>query len=494
MLLLRQEQRQRKKDWTEKRRLWARRERARHKEEKEEREKEKEKEKEEHRGDQEQAVKELVSSVINHGQQRRESAEQIVPHDTTDAGVVDNTGVVIKYAKREGTLNEEETEHKVKRVRDRARKIKDELEALDENLQVLGIQEKQGAAPDFRWVEGYCAFGRYIKKIAHAAQMKGTPHFMLLSCSFSLTRLRVCGWLGCKESKEAQKKQDAQKKHAEAKSPILTRAQPPVIPPSALPYSAFTVTPMAVSPRAAAGENMRMRQFKALEEKEKKKDKKEKKEEKKKEKREKRSRSTSETRKAQEKKAGDKIDVYGKLKRQRSRTTDDIEPAIQEARELRAQDDIKKRSALGRVSASPAIQSIHRQRSHTTDHDDHLERLRKAEKQREEEEEKIKEKERKALAKIEKAREKAKRKEVNFWSFWDSISRSVQVSYLFVSSRCWCWCWRWRYVAHWCVVAGVDLDDRCELWSPQVPRTTLRETQEGVRFARAHTILNTTKE
>ena len=83
------------------------------------------------------------------------------------------------------------------------------------------------------------------------------------------------------------------------------------------------------------------------------------------------------------------------------------------------EDDLMKRSALGRVSASPA-QGGHRQLwSHTIDYEDHLERQKKAEE--------AEKKERKAQAKLEKEKEKAKRKETDFWVFWGSISRSVQV-------------------------------------------------------------------
>ncbi len=190
---MRQEQRQRKKEWAEKRKVWARREKARHKDKDKDRETEKEprkeKNKEEDREERDLMVKGFIVPVIDHEKKRRASAEQIVPPSTssdTEAGAEDaanemhNTEVAIKYAIREGVLNEDDIviEHTVKRVKDMAREIKDEIKTLDEDLQVLGIQEKQGAASGARWVEGYWAFGRYIKKIAHAAQLKGTELFV----------------------------------------------------------------------------------------------------------------------------------------------------------------------------------------------------------------------------------------------------------------------------------------------------------------------------
>jgi hypothetical protein len=191
MLLMRQEQRQRKKEWAEKRKVWARREKARHKDKDRETEKElrKEKSREEDREERELMVKGKIVSVIDHEKKRRASAEQIVPPSTSSdteaeaedaANEMHNAEVAIKYAIREGVLNEDEIaiEHTVKRVKDMAREIKDEIKTLDEDLQVLGIQEKQGAASGARWVEGYWAFGRYIKKIAHAAQLKGTELFV----------------------------------------------------------------------------------------------------------------------------------------------------------------------------------------------------------------------------------------------------------------------------------------------------------------------------
>jgi hypothetical protein len=187
--------------------------------------------------------------------------------------------------------------------------------------------------------------------------------------------------------------------------------------------------PFPVLPRAA-GENMRMRQFKALEEKEKKKDKKEKREKKVKEKKEKRSRSLSDSRKAQDRKAADKIDPHGRLKRQRSRTTDDIEPAVREAKELSRLGDLRKRSGLAGTAEG-------RQRSHTIDYEDHLMRQIQLEKEKVKEKEKEMERERerelKAQAKLEKEKEKAKAKgkENDFWAFWAGLSRSVQVPLIY---------------------------------------------------------------
>ena len=200
-----------------------------------------------------------------------------------------------------------------------------------------------------------------------------------------------------------------------------------------MPYP-YGPTTIPVSPRVVAGEDMRLRQLKALEEKEKRKDRKDKKEkrEKDKEKKEKRSRSLSETRKAQERKAADKIDVHGRLKRQRSRTTDDIEPAIREAKEMSRLDDLRKRSGLSR--ASP--EGSGRQRSYTIDYEDHLVRQVQLarNKEKEKEREKEQERERKLKAKLEKERETAKRKETDLWAFWSGLSRSVQVTPLATTS------------------------------------------------------------
>ncbi len=76
------------------------------------------------------------------------------------------------------------------------------------------------------------------------------------------------------------------------------------------------------------------------------------------------------------------------------------------------QDDLRKRSALGRVSASPA-QGVHRQRSHTIDYEDHLERQKKAEE--------AEKKERKAQAKLEKEKEKAKRQGNRLLGFLEQL-------------------------------------------------------------------------
>ena len=200
MLLLRQEQRKRKKEWAEKRKLWARKEKARHKE--------REREREERREDREHAVRGFVASVIDHEKRRKCSTEaHVAPiivvssDEQPPAVIIEGVDVATgtrtpgssEIAIREGVLEPTYEENgaavvikdkdRAKRVKDKVREIKDEIKTLEEDLQVLGIQEKQDETPNARWVEGYWAFGRYIKKIAHAAQMKGpclSFHFSVL--------------------------------------------------------------------------------------------------------------------------------------------------------------------------------------------------------------------------------------------------------------------------------------------------------------------------
>jgi len=77
------------------------------------------------------------------------------------------------------------------------------------------------------------------------------------------------------------------------------------------------------------------------------------------------------------------------------------------------EDDLRKRSALGRVSASPA-QGGHRQLwSHTIDYEDHLERQKKA----------VRKPRRKRGRRKPSSRRRRRRpsaKETDFWVFWSS--------------------------------------------------------------------------